>query len=70
MPRHKQLKIAAETSYIYAPLAHRLGLYNLKSEFMDLCLKITEPELYHEINNKLKQTQRTGINLSMILSSP
>lgn len=58
MPRHKQLKIAAETSYIYAPLAHRLGLYNLKSEFMDLCLKITEPELYHEINNKLKQTQK------------
>lgn len=58
MPRHKQLKIAAETSYIYAPLAHRLGLYNLKSEFMDLCLKITEPELFHEINNKLKQTQK------------
>lgn len=58
MPRHKQLKIAAETSYIYAPLAHRLGLYNLKSEFMDLCLKITEPELYHEINNKLKETQK------------
>jgi len=40
MPRHKQLKIAAETSYIYAPLAHRLGLYNIRSEFEDLCLKI------------------------------
>lgn len=58
MSRTKQLKIAAETSYIYAPLAHRLGLYNLKSEFMDLCLKITEPELYEEITQKLKQTQK------------
>jgi GTP diphosphokinase / guanosine-3',5'-bis(diphosphate) 3'-diphosphatase len=58
MPREKQLKIAAETSYIYAPLAHRLGLYNLKSEFTDLCLKITEPDLYHELETKLKQTQK------------
>lgn len=58
MSRTKQLKIAAETTYIYAPLAHRLGLYNLKSEFMDLCLKITEPELYSEITQKLKQTQK------------
>ncbi len=58
MPRHKQLKIAAETSYIYAPLAHRLGLYNLKSEFTDLCLKITEPDLYHELEEKLKNTQK------------
>ena len=58
MPRHKQLKIAAETSYIYAPLAHRLGLYNLKSEFTDLCLKITEPELFYEIDEKLKNTQK------------
>ena len=40
MPRHKQLKIAAETSYIYIPLAHRLGLYKIKTEFQDLCLKI------------------------------
>ncbi|MBK8955942.1 MAG: bifunctional (p)ppGpp synthetase/guanosine-3',5'-bis(diphosphate) 3'-pyrophosphohydrolase [Saprospiraceae bacterium] len=58
MSRTKQLKIAAETSYIYAPLAHRLGLYNIKSEFMDLCLKITEPELYTGIIDKLKQTQK------------
>ena len=58
MPQHKQLKIAAETTYIYAPLAHRLGLYNLKSEFMDICLKINEPELYNEIVFKLKDTQK------------
>jgi GTP diphosphokinase / guanosine-3',5'-bis(diphosphate) 3'-diphosphatase len=44
MPLHKQLKIAAETEYIYAPLAHRLGLYNIRSEFLDLCLKITHRE--------------------------
>ena len=49
MPRHKQLKIAAETSYVYAPLAHRLGLYNIKTEYLDLCMKITDPENYQEI---------------------
>ncbi len=57
MPRHKQLKIAAETSYIYAPLAHRLGLYNIRSEFQDLCLKIMEPETYEEINQKLNASE-------------
>lgn len=58
MPPHKQLKIAAETSYIYAPVAHRLGLYKIKSEFQDTCLKITHPEEYHEIADKLAQTKR------------
>jgi guanosine-3',5'-bis(diphosphate) 3'-pyrophosphohydrolase len=58
MPREKQLKIAAETSYIYAPLAHRLGLYAIKTEFQDLCMKIQEPEAYKEIANKLKETKR------------
>lgn len=52
-PRHKQLKIAAETEYIYTPLAHRLGLYNIKTEFQDLCLQITEPEVYNDLKNKL-----------------
>jgi GTP pyrophosphokinase len=41
MPKHKQLKISAETSYIYIPLAHRLGLYSVKTEFQDICMKIT-----------------------------
>ncbi len=58
MPRHKQLKIAAETSYIYSPLAHRLGLYSIKTEFQDLCMKITSPEDYHEIARKLQETKR------------
>ncbi len=58
MPRHKQLKIAAETSYIYAPLAHRLGLYNFKTEFLDLCMKITEPEAYQQIAKNLQATKR------------
>ena len=57
MPRHKQLKIAAETSYIYAPLAHRLGLYNLKTEFLDLCMKVTDRETYQTIARKLQTTK-------------
>lgn len=59
MKREKQLKIASETSYIYAPLAHRLGLYKLKTEFMDLCLKILEPSFYQEIARKLQETKRS-----------
>ena len=58
MPPHKQLKIAAETSYVYAPLAHRLGLYNFKTEFLDICMKITEPETYHQVAKKLNETKR------------
>lgn len=57
MPRHKQLKIASETSYIYAPLAHRLGLYNFKTEYQDICMKIMEPEQYHAIARKLQSTK-------------
>jgi len=57
-PKHKQLKIAAETEYIYTPLAHRLGLYNIKTEFQDICLKITDPHLYGEISNKLSDSDQ------------
>ncbi len=57
MPRHKQLKIVAETAYIYAPLAHRLGLYAIKTEFQDIQMKITEPEKYQEIENKIAVTE-------------
>jgi GTP diphosphokinase / guanosine-3',5'-bis(diphosphate) 3'-diphosphatase len=62
MPHHKQLKIAAETEYIYAPLAHRLGLYSFRSEFLDLCLKITHPDEFDEIKHKLNETKRDRNN--------
>ncbi len=65
MPGHKQIKIASETLYIYAPLAHRLGLYNIKTELEDLGLKYTEPEVFNDITAKIKaskQEQQTYIN--------
>ena len=57
MPRHKQLKIASETMYLYAPLAHRLGLYAIKSELEDLYLKFTDSETYLFIVNKINETR-------------
>ncbi|AQS92970.1 RelA/SpoT family protein [Polaribacter sp. BM10] len=57
MPAHKQVKIASETLYIYAPLAHRLGLYNIKTELEDLGLKYTEPEVYTDIVTKIKESK-------------
>jgi len=57
MPRHKQLKIAAETQYIYSPLAHRLGLYKVRTEYEDICLKITNRENYDEIAIKISETE-------------
>jgi GTP pyrophosphokinase len=57
MRRDKQEKIASETLYIYAPLAHRIGLYKIKTELEDLGLKYTEPEVYHEIHTKIKESK-------------
>jgi len=57
MQEHKQEKIASETLYIYAPLAHRLGLYKIKNKLEDLGLKYTEPEIYNEITSKIKETK-------------
>ena len=57
MPSEKQLKIAGETMYLYAPLAHRLGLYAIKSELEDLSMKYTEPTVYREIASKLQETK-------------
>jgi GTP diphosphokinase / guanosine-3',5'-bis(diphosphate) 3'-diphosphatase len=59
MPTEKQLKIASETIYFFAPLAHRLGLYAIKSQLEDLALKYTEPEVYTFISKKLEETATT-----------
>ena len=57
MRNDKQIKIASETKFLYAPLAHRLGLYSVKSELEDLAFKYTEPEVHQEIEDKLKSTK-------------
>ncbi|WP_347922310.1 RelA/SpoT family protein [Pontimicrobium sp. SW4] len=57
MRMDKQVKIASETLYIYAPLAHRIGLYNIKTELEDLSLKYTEPEVYNDILHKIKESK-------------
>lgn len=58
MKKEKQLKISSETVYVYAPLAHRMGLYKIKSEMEDLAMKYLEPEVYKDIAKKLSETKR------------
>ena len=58
MKREKQLKISSETVYVYAPLAHRMGLYTIKTEMEDLAMKYMEPEIYRDIAKKLAETKR------------
>ncbi|MDB5201890.1 MAG: bifunctional (p)ppGpp synthetase/guanosine-3,5-bis(diphosphate) 3-pyrophosphohydrolase [Ferruginibacter sp.] len=58
MKREKQLKISSETVYVYAPLAHRMGLYNIKTEMEDLAMKYMEPDTYRFIAQKLQDTKR------------
>ena len=57
MPLDKQTKISSESLYIYAPIAHRIGLYEIKSELEDLSLKYIEPEIYEEIDEELKKSK-------------
>jgi len=58
MKREKQLKVCSETIYVYAPLAHRMGLYNIKTEMEDLSMKYMEPDTYRYIAKKLQETRR------------
>lgn len=58
MSREAQLKISSETVYVYAPLAHRMGLYNIKTELEDLCMKYLEPQEYKDIAKKLAETKK------------
>ncbi|MFQ3340655.1 MAG: guanosine-3',5'-bis(diphosphate) 3'-pyrophosphohydrolase, partial [Flavobacteriaceae bacterium] len=65
MPEYKQVKTASETLYIYAPIAHRIGLYNIKTELEDLSLKYTEPDRYNSIKEHIdasKDDQKDYIN--------
>ena len=57
MPMNKQIKITGETIYLFAPLAYRLGLYSIKSELEDLCMKYRFPQQYAEITQKLNETE-------------
>lgn len=70
MTKSKQLKIASETLYLYAPLAHRLGLYSIKTELEDLGLKFTKPEVYKAITQELKATKEERDKYILKFSKP
>jgi GTP pyrophosphokinase len=66
----KQLKITGETEYIYAPLAHRLGLFTIKTELEDLCFKYEHPEQYESIHQQLKDTEEQRNILFELFAEP
>jgi GTP pyrophosphokinase len=70
MPEHKKMKVAGETIFLYAPLAHRLGLFAIKSELEDLSFKFRQPQIYEEISSKLKLSERKYYNLLNKFSLP
>lgn len=70
MPRHKQMKIAAETQYIYAPLAHRLGLYLVKSELEELSFKYTQPFVYENIKAQIDALSKEKYNQFISFKEP
>ncbi|MEH0158503.1 RelA/SpoT family protein [Limibacter armeniacum] len=70
MPKDKRLKIKSETEYIYAPLAHRLGLYNIKSELEDLSLKYSDRRTYDEISEKLRKSEPARVKFTNTFTEP
>tara|TARA_B110000211_G_scaffold61267_1_gene69193 strand:- start:1810 stop:3723 length:1914 start_codon:yes stop_codon:yes gene_type:complete len=70
MARHKQQKIGSETLYIYAPLAHRLGLYTIKTELEDLGLKYTEPDIYRDTARQLNETKKARVQYIQKFTKP
>jgi GTP diphosphokinase / guanosine-3',5'-bis(diphosphate) 3'-diphosphatase len=69
-PENERLPLASETYFLYAPLAHRLGFYNIKSEMEDLAVKYLEPEQYSFIDTRLKQTMASRNKLIRDFSYP
>lgn len=70
MPRNKQLKVSSETIYLYAPLAHRLGLNTIKTELEDLYLRFTDPQVYHDIASKIDETRASRTKFIKIFVQP
>ena len=70
LPANKQMKIAGETIYLYAPLAHRIGLYNIKTELEDLSLKYRYPKVYDDIRSKIEGSEKRRMQLINSFSLP
>lgn len=70
LPDNKQMKISAETLYLYAPLAHRMGFYSIKNELEDLSLKYRNPKVFHDLSNKIKSMEEQHKRLIDEFSSP
>jgi len=70
MPEHKRMKVAGETIYLYAPLAHRLGLFAIKTELEDLSFKFRHPRIYDEIARKVKLDEKKNLSLINRFSLP
>lgn len=70
LPRRKQMKIAGETLFLYAPLAHRLGLYTIKTELEDLGLKYEHPTIYEDLLQKIKDTEKKRVSFINKFSLP
>ncbi len=70
LPPKKQLKVANETLYLFAPLAHRLGFHAIKSELEDLAMKYTEPEIYQSIQQKLAETKEERTRFIQSFTQP